>query len=209
MNTDKRNFDKEAAAWDENPGRVKLANDVADVVAKEIVLASDMDVMDFGCGTGLVTLRLQPFVRSITGIDSSQGMLDVLRTKIVAQNLENVRTLYLDPDRGDVLTGDYHLIVSNMTLHHIKDVRPVLDQFYRITVPSGCLCIADLDPDDGKFHDSNDGVFQFGFRREALCEDFMASGFKDVRHVTAAEIIKPDSEGMKRRFSVFLMIGRK
>ena len=209
INTERKDFDEEAAAWDEHPGRVKMAKDVADAISKEIVFTSEMDVMDFGCGTGLLTLRLQPLVNSITGIDSSQGMLDVLKTKIARQNLANVRTLYLDSDKGDVLTGNYHLIVSNMTLHHIKEIRPLLDQFYRITAPSGYLCIADLDPDDGKFHDSNEGVFHFGFEREALRRDFIAAGFEDVRHVTAAEVIKPGSDGVSRRFTVFLMIGRK
>ena len=34
-----------------------------------------MDALDFGCGTGLVTLKLQPFIHSITGVDGSQGMI--------------------------------------------------------------------------------------------------------------------------------------
>lgn len=209
MNTERKDFDEEAATWDEHPGRVKLANDVADAISKEIVLTSDMDVMDFGCGTGLLTLRLQPLVNSITGVDTSQGMLDVLETKIARQNLSNVRTLHLDSDKGDVLTGNYHLIVSNMTLHHIKEIRPTLQQFYKITAPSGYLCIADLDPDGGKFHDSNEGVFHFGFEREALRRDFIATGFEDVRLVTAAEMTKSGSDGISRRFTLFLMIGRK
>ena len=58
--------------------RVKLATDVAGAVSAEVRLAADMDVLDFGCGTGLLALQLQPYVRSITGVDSSQGMLDVL-----------------------------------------------------------------------------------------------------------------------------------
>ena len=80
MKSDERkDFDKEAATWDQNPGRVKLADDVADTIIREIHPAGDMDVLDFGCGTGLVTLRLQPFVNTITGADCSKGMLGVLQ----------------------------------------------------------------------------------------------------------------------------------
>jgi len=50
MNTEKRDFDKEAASWDEHPPRVKLANDVVRAISNHIVMTSDMDVMDFGCG---------------------------------------------------------------------------------------------------------------------------------------------------------------
>jgi ubiquinone/menaquinone biosynthesis C-methylase UbiE len=209
MNIERRYFDREASTWDEVPARVKLASDVAAAVSDEIVLTSNMDVLDFGCGTGLLTLKLQPAVHSITGIDSSQGMIDVLKAKICKQNLSNVRTRYLDTERGDILEGTYHLIVSGMTLHHVKEIRPLFDQFYRILAPSGYLCIADLDPDAGRFHDGNDGVFHFGFDRALLRQDFMEAGFEDIRDRTAAELMKPDSEGVMRPFTVFLMTGRK
>ncbi len=31
----KKDFDKEAAQWDANPGRVKLANQIADAIIRE------------------------------------------------------------------------------------------------------------------------------------------------------------------------------
>jgi SAM-dependent methyltransferase len=61
--------------------------------------------MDFGCGTGLVALALQPLVRSVTGVDSSQGTHDVLAAKIARQGLGNVRKLFRDRVRGDALGG--------------------------------------------------------------------------------------------------------
>jgi 2-polyprenyl-3-methyl-5-hydroxy-6-metoxy-1,4-benzoquinol methylase len=57
---DKKDFDKEAAVWDAKPMRVKLALDVAEAIIREIKPTQDLTVMDFGCGTGLVTLRLAP-----------------------------------------------------------------------------------------------------------------------------------------------------
>ena len=129
MNIERRDFDKEAATWDEIPARVKLANDIAAAISDEILLTSNMDVLDFGCGTGLLTLQLQPVVHSITGVDSSRGMIDVLKAKIDKQNLPNIKTQYLDTEKGDILKGTYHLIVSGMTLHHIKEIRPLLSLY--------------------------------------------------------------------------------
>jgi 2-polyprenyl-3-methyl-5-hydroxy-6-metoxy-1,4-benzoquinol methylase len=209
MTIEKRDFDKEAASWDEQPSRVKLANDVAGVITKQITLTSDMDVLDFGCGTGLLTLQLQPQVRSITGADSSEGMLAVFRKKIADRNLTNAKALLLDLDKDDRLTGNYHLIVSNMTLHHIEDIQHLLDQFHKVTVPGGYLCITDLEPDNGLFHDDNTGVFHFGFDRMGLRKAFMDAGFDNVKDTTAAEIVKPAPDGEMRRFTVFLMCGQK
>ncbi|MEN6426162.1 MAG: class I SAM-dependent methyltransferase [Phycisphaerales bacterium] len=209
MGTEKRNFDKEAAAWDENPTRVRLANDVADAVSRHVALRADMEVLDFGCGTGLLTLRLAPLVRSITGVDSSQGMLDVLAAKTAKQNLPNVRTLHLDLDRGDVLPGPCDLIVSCMTLHHIERVDSLLGEFHNTLSPLGHLCIADLDSDDGQFHSDNQGVFHSGFDRHELRRIFAAAGFEEIRDTTAAEVTKPARDGEPRRFTIFLMIGFK
>ena len=134
MNIEKRDFDKEAATWDEAPARVKLANDIVAAISDEIVLTSTMDVLDFGCGTGLLTLRLQPVVHSITGVDSSRGMINVLKAKIDKQNLPNVRTQYINTEKVDIPEGNYNLIVSGMTLHHVKEIRPLLEPRYQLSL---------------------------------------------------------------------------
>jgi ubiquinone/menaquinone biosynthesis C-methylase UbiE len=209
MNTPKRNFDQEATNWDQAPGRVKVAEDIARSMIREITLTPAMDVLDFGCGTGLLTFALQPFVNSITGVDSSQGMLDVFRKKTKEQNLENVTAEYIDLEKGDVLRGSFHLIVSSMTLHHIKNIAPLFKQFHSLLLPSGGLAVADLEPDDGQFHSNNDGVFHFGFDRKELHQMLTDSGFRDVRHLTAAQVEKPVADGQIRTFKIFLIIGRK
>ncbi|EKD39965.1 MAG: pedicted SAM-dependent methyltransferase, partial [uncultured bacterium] len=191
MNNEKRDFDSAAASWDENPNRVRLARDVAAAIKEQVAITSAMNVADFGCGTGLLSLQLQPLVHSLTGIDSSQGMLDVLQEKISRLQLANVHTQLVDLDRGDVLPGSYDLIVSNMTLHHIENVAPLLREFHRVLTPGGTLCITDLDLDGGLFHEDNTGVFHFGFDRQDLRKAFAEAGFADIRDTTATEIVKP------------------
>lgn len=209
MTVEKRDFDSAAAVWDEHPGRVKVAADIAQAILREVVLTPDMDVLDFGCGTGLVSIALQPFVRSVTGVDSSAGMLGVFEAKIARLGLGNVRTQFCDSAQGDTLTGRYDLVVTAMTLHHVEEVQPLLDQLARITAPGGRLCIADLDPDDGQFHDDNTGVFHFGFDRASLREVFTRAGFGNVEDSDAAEVVKPGRDGEVRRFTVFLMTGTR
>ena len=206
---EKKDFNKDAGTWDQKTGRVKLAHDVAYVLMNEVKLTHDMDVLDFGCGTGLLILQLQPLVRSITGVDSSQGMIDALNSKIDEQKLTNVKTVLIDSEKSDVLNGKFHLVVSSMTLHHMEDIENLLQQFYECLLPGGHLCIADLDSDEGKFHGDNSGVFHFGFDRAFMRSLFIQHGFHNVQDVTAASVVKNLTDGRPREFTVFLMTARK
>ncbi len=209
MTIEKRDFDAAAASWDEKPERVKLAGEVAEAIIRQVALSRTMKAADFGCGTGLVTLRLQPLVASITGIDSSQGMLDILKAKIARDQLTNIDTQLLDVEKGAVLKGEYDLITSSMTLHHMREPGVLLRQLCAALVSGGILAIADLDPDEGHFHDDNTGVFHCGFERAALRAMFVEAGFDDISDSKATEIIKTAADGSKRTFSVFLVSGRK
>ena len=202
-------FDVKAATWEEDPFRVKLAYDISDTIIREIAPAKDMNVLDYGCGSGLVTLKLQPFVKSITGMDSSEGMLAVLRSKVEKQHLKNVHIRFMDLEQCTEVNDMFHLIVSSMTLHHIKEPLRLFKQFYDFLLPGGLLGIADLDKEDGAFHKDNTGVVHFGFERSQLKGFLEEAGFSSVRDVTAAKLTRADKENNRREFSVFLIIAVK
>jgi len=105
------------------------------------------------------------------------------------------------------LPGVYDLIVSSMTLHHIRHVDRLLAQLHQAISPGGRLCLADLDSDDGQFHSDNQGVFHFGFDRAGLRQAFAGAGFTNIQVITAAEMLKPARDGGLRRFTIFLITG--
>lgn len=202
-------FDEKAATWDENPLRVKLAHDVAEALIREIKPTRHMDALDYGCGTGLVTLRLQPFVKSIIGVDSSKGMLDIITAKVKNQGLKNVGTQLVDFEKNEKVDGKFHLVESCMTLHHMREPAVLFRPLYDLLLPGGCLGITDLDKEDGLFHDDNTGVFHFGFERAYVKNLFEKNGFREVRDITAATVVKDIAGKGERKFPVFLIIGKK
>lgn len=201
----RRRFDAAAATWDEEPRRVGLANDVAAAILREGILTPEMDVMDYGCGTGLLTLRLQPRVGTITAVDSSPGMLKVLAGKIEGLGLRNVFPRAIDLERDDYGDERFHAIVSSMTLHHIREPELLLARFHSLLSPGGYLCIADLDKEDGSFHDDAAGVEHSGFEAGEMEEMFRRVGFTDVRSSIAATIVK----GEARVYPVNLVVGKR
>jgi SAM-dependent methyltransferase len=209
MAENKRNFDNDAASWEDNPMRVGLTEQIVAAITNRIVLSSDMDVMDFGCGTGLISRGILPFVRSVVGVDSSPGMLEVFKRKAAVSGLCGIGCRLVNIDNGDVLSGSYDAVVSGMTMHHINDLRPLFAQFYSVIVQGGYLCIADLDPDGGEFHADAAGVFHNGFERDVMRQLCTGAGFEVVGQTTAAEVTRPSPGGELRRFTVALTVGKK
>jgi 2-polyprenyl-3-methyl-5-hydroxy-6-metoxy-1,4-benzoquinol methylase len=203
------NFNRGADSWD-TPPRIKLAENIAGAISKEISLASSMNVLDFGCGTGLLSQAIHGKVHSITCIDTAQGMIDVLKTKIASQGIANINAQCIDYlSAEDTLEHDFDLVMTAMALHHIQDVASYIERFYGSLVPGGYIAIADLDEEGGMFHRDNEDVFHFGFSREGLKEMLSGVGFEQLHDVTAAEVTRPDRTGAVNTFSIFLLTGRK
>jgi len=80
----KSRFDEAAAEWDNNPTRVDLARAVGEALRRVIPVQSHWRVLDYGAGTGLLTLNLQPQVASVMALDSSTGMLEKLTQKLAS-----------------------------------------------------------------------------------------------------------------------------
>ncbi len=196
-------FDKAATTWDLEDRRVVLAQAVVDSISARVPLTRELSTLDFGCGTGLVTLALAPKVGAITGADTSPGMLKTLAEKAEGMGIP-VRMLPLDPTGTGDLGGPYQLIVSSMTLHHIPDVPTLFRRFAQHLQPGGRIALADLDQEDGSFHEDMTGVHHHGFSRDLIHTWLEEAGFLDVRVDTAA--ISPKKG---REYSVFLATARK
>ena len=205
----RRNFEAVASRWDSNPGRVKIAHDVAATIMREVKLSQQMDVLDYGCGTGLLSMQLQAQVKSVTGADNSPAMLEVLTDKINTLKPGNVSTQLVDFERGAHATGQYDLIVSSMVTHHIPDTAALFKEWMRLLKPHGQVAFADLDTEDGAFHGDNTGVFHLGFDRAKLRELLLTAGFAEVRDTTATSVHKEVEGQGPRDFPIFLIVARR
>ena len=97
-------------------------------------------------------------------------------------------------------------VVSAMALHHVEDTEALVARFAEQLKPGGLIALADLDREDGSFHEpGTEGVFHHGFDRAALQSILETAGFEDVQFVTALEVEKED----KGPYTVFLVTARK
>ena len=196
-------FDQAADTWDLAEPRVALALGVAKAIRERVALSRTLEVLDFGCGTGLVTLALAQAVGAITGADSSPAMLEVLAEKAQALGIA-VGLQPVDSEVPGKLGGPYDLIVSSMTLHHLADIPALFGHFAAHLRPGGRVALADLDTEDGGFHAEASGVHHQGFAREQIQAWLQEAGFQEVRLETATVARREE-----RDYPVFLATARK
>ncbi len=200
-------FDDKARDWDKNEQRVERARVFADEILKQIPAATEIAAMEYGCGTGLLSLALQPRLAQITCADSSPGMLAVLREKIAAAGIRNLHPVELDLVRDPLPAQQFNLIFSLMVLHHVPDTAGILKSFHALLTSPGHLCIGDLDREDGSFHSSEfDG--HKGFDREQLAAQYRAAGFQNVTSTIAFTMTKTRNEH-KQDYPLFLLYAEK
>jgi ubiquinone/menaquinone biosynthesis C-methylase UbiE len=202
------NFDERAKDWDSDPKKVERARAVAEAIRNAIPLTQKMSALEYGCGTGLVSFVLQSDLGQITLADTSQGMLDVLGEKIAAAGVTNMHPTRLDLSTDPLPAERFDLTYSLMTLHHIEDAKGILKKFHALLKPSGILCIADLDKEDGSFHTDGTTDVHLGFERGELQQWVKDTGFADIKFSTAFEI-KKKIDDIEKTFPVFLLTARK
>ncbi len=56
-------------------------------------IASDKIVLDYGCGTGDLTIAIAENVKSVYAIDTSSGMIEVSKAKASQSGIRNVKTI--------------------------------------------------------------------------------------------------------------------
>jgi len=194
-------FKDRAKEWDQGNIRVAGAKKIADAIDKEIKLHNEMEILDFGVGTGLLGFDIASKVKKVYGVDTSAKMLEKLEAK-------NTKELSIDTYCQDIvkspLQKSFDGLVSSMTLHHVEDLKAFFETIYKNINENGFIAIADLEIEDGSFHSDNTGVFHFGFDEKNLYQIATDAGFNDVSFKNINTINKPH-----RDFGVFLLTAKK
>jgi ubiquinone/menaquinone biosynthesis C-methylase UbiE len=93
--------------------------------------------IDLGCGTGRVANILASHYDSVRAIDLSSEMIEVAR-----QKNPHPRITFEQADLTEV-SGQYDLVISLMTLHHLPDIGAGLQHIAGLVKPDGMAIIVD------------------------------------------------------------------
>jgi ubiquinone/menaquinone biosynthesis C-methylase UbiE len=113
------------------------------------VLRPDMNVLEFGCGTGSTALAHAPYVGQITAIDFSDRMIEVARSKATAAGVTNVQFDIATIEAFTAPNESFDAVLAMSVLHLLDSPEAALAKVFGLLKPGGVLaasttCVGDM-----------------------------------------------------------------
>jgi ubiquinone/menaquinone biosynthesis C-methylase UbiE len=111
-------------------------------------LKPNMEVLEFGCGTGTTAIIHAPYVQHIRAIDISKKMIEIAQDKADAQNVKNVTFEQLTIDELNVSDSTFDVVLALSILHLLKNKEEVITKVHKMLKPGGIfvtstVCLGD------------------------------------------------------------------
>ncbi len=142
----RRFWNERAQSWDhgagDNPGLVK----VVERVIAEAAPSAGMTVIDIGCGSGQLALRVAPLVDRVIGVDISVAMIDLFLKNARAAGITNVEGVAMALEHLEIEESSIDIVISNYVLHHLRDrdKQEAVMRAAKWLKPGGRLVVGDM-----------------------------------------------------------------
>lgn len=189
-------FNEMSKEWD-RPEKIQQNILYAEKIKKHLNF-TPKNILEVGCGTGLLGQHFVQEKTFLLGADTSSGMLEVFNQKF-ADN-ERVNSMLIDLET-QTIHEKFDLILSSMAFHHLKNPAAMIERLKNNLLPGGVIAVIDLDQEDGSFHSDpkNMGVHHSGFSLDTT--NGWGSGFKASKREVINVIKKNEGE-----YPVFLAL---
>jgi ArsR family transcriptional regulator len=144
-------------------------------------LLPPLDVADFGCGTGVLSLEMATWARKVTAIDYSASALAKARERAERERLKNVTFLEADLHELPLPASKMDLVVLSQSLHHVAYPERVLKEAARLLKPGGKAVVLELMPHDERWVLERLGHKHLGFAPELLEDALGKAGIGSLR----------------------------
>lgn len=163
-------WDEYADGWDSNADVISYSEKAFDSL-QEAIDIKDLRVLDFGCGTGLLSEKLSPYAREIVALDTSEKMISILAKKC----LPNVYTISGELTAGliseqKIFSEKFDLIIASSVCSFLPDFESTLTLLKSLLEPGGIFIQWDW------LATGNDR--DFGLSEEEIISTYNNVGFK-------------------------------
>lgn len=145
----KNYFNEHGHRYNDHPDGQELARRLGTAMIDAYPFEEDSTlVLDYACGTGLISKVLAAHAKCIVGVDISQSMVDQYNLSVSNQGIppEEMRAVCCDltvaPDQLDGMKFD--VVVCASSYHHFPSIEDVTKALASYLKPGGSLLVADL-----------------------------------------------------------------
>ena len=109
----------------------------------------DMQVLEFGCGTGSTAISHAPYVKHILATDLSSRMIEIARERASADSVNNVTFEQSSIDGFDRPAQYFDAVLALNVLHLVQDKDAAIARVHQLLKPGGVFvsstaCVADM-----------------------------------------------------------------
>lgn len=128
-------------------------------ILKDNVLIRNKTVLDIGCGTGRLTMRLAQEAKEVYGIDLDDYSINVLNNKIADKGIKNIKTYCEDILEVDFPSNNFDIIVFSWSLYSLPNdsYSLLFEKIHSWLTDEGKMLI--LQPQNGEFEEVMRSVF--------------------------------------------------
>lgn len=141
MNKSERYWDKTASKYDQ----IEMQDEQTyiDIIKRtKTYLKTNDIVLDYGCGTGLISNEIAEYVNTIHAIDISSTMIEIAEKKAKERSISNLNYAHSTIFDERYKKGSFDAILVFHVLHLLEDVHIALLRMNELLKPGGLLISA-------------------------------------------------------------------
>jgi ArsR family transcriptional regulator len=170
-------FASSADQWDRL--RTELYGDRFHLQGLLGLLDETWTVGDLGCGTGLVSQAVAPFVSRVVAVDGSAEMLETAAGRL--RDLPNVHLQRGELESLPLESESLDAVLLVLVLHYIPDPARVLQEAHRVLRPGGRVLVVDMLPHEHEEYQLQMGHVWLGFSEAQVSRYLGGAGFLRCR----------------------------
>lgn len=135
----------------------------------------DKDILDFGCGDGIHSIKLAELqAKKIVGIDPSERMIELAQVRLAKSGTSNLSFIIADGNHLPFEDKTFDIVLANYVLIAFSDLTRPLSEIYRVLKPGGSLVAtinnAEISDETIK---NNPVPLQLGGKKEVIVHDYL------------------------------------